>query len=73
MSDDSPTQNNDERLVRDLEAVYARVQEAVAADSPPERSGVLNSLEVMLAPPVRAARLLLEDRPPHGTGAAGAA
>ena len=58
---------NDERIVQTLEEVYRQVQEAAAAGATPERSGVLNSLSVMLEPSLRAARLLMDDQAMHLT------
>jgi hypothetical protein len=51
----------DRRIVQELEAVYRQIAEAVEAGSNPERSGVLSSLQVMLEPSIRAARLLIDD------------
>jgi hypothetical protein len=51
----------DEQIVRDLEAVYTHVANAVAAGTGPERTGVLNSIKVMLEPSIDAARLLVDD------------
>ncbi len=55
--------SDDAGIVRDLEAVYRRIEEAAAVDLSPERSGVLNSLRLMLQPSIRAARLLAEETP----------
>jgi|HubBroStandDraft_2_1064218.scaffolds.fasta_scaffold1018108_2 hypothetical protein len=52
---------NDALIVRDLEEVYRQVQAAVAAGASPERTGVLNSLQLMLEQSVRAARLLVDN------------
>jgi hypothetical protein len=56
---------DDARIVRTLEDVYRQVQAAAAAGATPERSGVLNSLQVMLEPSVRAARLLIDEDAMH--------
>jgi hypothetical protein len=47
----------DEQIVRELETVYDHVLTAVAG-STVERTGVLNSLRVMLEPAIRPAKLL---------------
>jgi hypothetical protein len=62
MAADSTTNHpEDARIVQQLENVYRQIQRAATEVATPERSGLLNSLEVMLAPSVRAARLLVDD------------
>jgi hypothetical protein len=57
-----PEATTHDALVKELEAVYARIQDAATTASTAQSSGILNSLRIMLAPSVQAAQLLRRER-----------